>query len=89
MEEGDSRDGSGTNFDFVGRVFGDELLGVDEGGELFVVGDEIEGAESLRNFIIGATGEIRGVDWNAFEMVTDEKKIGSEELGEFIKVDGF
>lgn len=89
MEEGNSRDGSGTNFDFVGGVFGDELLEVDEFCEHLVVGDEIEGAESLRNFIIGATREIRGADWNAFEMVTDEKKIGSEKLSELIKVDGF
>lgn len=58
MEEGDGGDGGGANFDFIGGVFGDEPLGVDEGGELFVVGNEIKGAESLRNFIIGAAGEI-------------------------------
>lgn len=31
MEEGDGRDGGGADFDFVGGVFRDELLGVDEG----------------------------------------------------------
>lgn len=89
MEEGDSGDGGGANFDFVGGVFGNELFGVDEFCECLVVGNEIKGAESLRNFIIGATREIRGADWNAFEIVTDEKKIGSEKLSELIKVDGF
>lgn len=89
MEEGDSGDGGGADFDFVGGVFGEELFGVDEFCEYLVVGDEIEGAESLGDFIIGAAGEIRGVDWNVFEMMADEEEIGGEKLGEFVEVDGF
>lgn len=58
MKEGDSGDGGGADLDFVGGVFGDELLRVDEDGKFFVVGNEVEGAESLRDFVIGAAGEI-------------------------------
>lgn len=32
MEEVDGGDGGGADFDFVGGVFGEELLSVDEGG---------------------------------------------------------
>lgn len=89
MEEGDSGDGGGADFDFVGGVFGEELLGVDEFCKRLVVGDEAEGAEGLGDFIIGAAGEILCADRSVFKMATDEEEIGSEKLSELIKVDGF
>lgn len=58
MEEGNGGDGGSANLDFVGGVFGNELFGVDEFCEYLVVGGETESAESLRDFIIGAAGEI-------------------------------
>lgn len=89
MEEGDGGDGSGADFDFVGRVLGDELLGIDEGGKFFVVGNEVEGAEGLGDFVVGAAGEVTGIDGDIFEVMADEKEVGGKELGEFVEMDGF
>lgn len=41
----------------------------------------------MGDFVVGAAGEVAGVDGDIFEVMADEEKVGGEELGEFVEVD--
>ena len=43
----------------------------------------------MGDFVVGAAGEVVGVNGNVFETTADEKKIRSEKLGELVKMNGF
>ena len=43
----------------------------------------------MGDFVVGAAGEVAGVDGDVLEVMADKEEIGSEKLGEFVEVDGF
>lgn len=88
VEKGDGGDGGSADFDFVRGIYGNEMQGVDEGRKLFIVRNEVKGAESLGDLVVGATGEVAGVDGDIFKVMANEEEVGGEELGEFVEVDG-